>query len=306
MFTDAAAGSSGGWGARFLRASIDSVFPTRCLACGARPVEDVFAGAVCRACWRSLPLLPAGRCPVCDEALPAEEGPVEERPAEEAEERAGAACGRCILEAPPFRRLRAAVPYRGSARAILIAFKFRGADFLAGHLARAMTRDIGAEARALEFDEVVPVPGNPLSRWGRDHPAERLAEAVAGRLGLPFAAGRLRKTRRTQKQSGLPARDRPSNVRGAFAAVPYAYGRSSPRILLVDDVATSGATARECASALRRAGAATVDVWCFARATRDDEIAAAADDARLRHSRPRPKDSADALPLRLRLPEDAP
>ena len=293
MSTEAEAGSSGGSGARFLRAAIDGLFPTRCLACGERPVEDAFAGAVCRACWRSLPLLPAGRCRVCDESLPSEEAP-----AEDTEERAGATCGRCILDAPPFRRLRAAVPYRGSARAILIAFKFRGADFLAGHLARAMTRDIGAEARALEFDEVVPVPGNPLSRWGRDHPAERLAEAVAGRLGLPFAAGRLRKTRRTQKQSGLPARDRPANVRGAFAASPY--GRSRPRILLVDDVATSGATARECSSALRRAGAATVDVWCFARATRDDEIAAAADDAMLRRSRPgpRPTDPENGRPLR--------
>ncbi len=207
-------------------------------------------------------MLPAGRCGVCDEPLPGETGP-------------DAPCGRCILDPPPFRRLRAAAPYRGSARAILIAFKFRGADFLAGHLARAMTRDIGADVPDVAFDEVVPVPANPLSRWRRDHPAERLALAVARRLDLPFAPRRLRKTRRTEKQSGLAARRRPENVRGAFAAVPGA----PERVLVVDDVATSGATARECARELRLAGAERVDVWCFARATRDDEIAAIMFDA---------------------------
>lgn len=236
--------------ARFARAAADLLFPSRCLACSVQRVEALRAGGVCASCWAALPALPGPRCAVCDDPLPATGADV---------------CGRCGLDPPPFARLRGAAPYRGCARALLIAFKFRGADFLAAHLARLMIRTI---AGARDFGEVVPVPATPLSRLRRDHPADRLAHAVAGLLAAPFAPGRLRKIRGTQRQSGLPARRRAANVRGAFVARPGA----PDRVLLVDDVATSGATARECAKALTRAGAREVDVWCFARASRDDEI----------------------------------
>jgi len=147
----------------------------------------------------------------------------------------------------------------GAARSILPR-----ASFLARHLARRMSDLLGGE----RFDEVVGVPATRFSRLRRDHPAEILAHSVGGLLGCPFAARRLIKMRATRRQSGLPAGLRPANVRGAFAA----QGRAPARILLVDDVATSGATARECARALLAAGATTVEVCCFARATRDDEI----------------------------------
>jgi predicted amidophosphoribosyltransferase len=98
------------------------------------------------------------------------------------------------------------------------------------------------------------------------HPAEVLAAALARRLELPFAAGRLVKTRETERQSRLPADERAGNVRGAFAV----RGAPARRVLLVDDVATSAATARECARRLARAGAGAVTVWCFARASRTD------------------------------------
>jgi len=236
--------------ARFAKAAADLLFPSRCLACSVRPVEAFRAGGVCASCWAALPALTAPRCAACDDPLPA----------------VGAdACGRCGLDPPPFARLRGAAPYRGSARALLIAFKFRGADFLAAHLARHMIRTIAGEH---DFVEVVPVPATPFSRLRRDHPADQLARAVADLLPAPFAPGRLRKIRATERQSGLPARRRAPNVRGAFVARPGA----PDRVLLVDDVATSGATARECAKALARAGAREVDVWCSARASRDDEI----------------------------------
>jgi predicted amidophosphoribosyltransferase len=216
-------------------------------------LEGVRHGGVCRRCWDSIPRPAAARCARCDEPLPA----------------AGAlVCGRCLLEPPPFRQLRGAAPYSGSARAILIAFKFRGADFLARHLAAEMTSRVALEGR---YGEVVPVPARTLSRLRRDHAAEALAAEVAARIGAPFHARRLRKVRATQRQSGLPLDRRRSNVRRAFEAA----GRPPGRVLLVDDVATSGSTARECAAALVRAGAREVDVLCFARATRDDEIAAA-------------------------------
>jgi predicted amidophosphoribosyltransferase len=117
-----------------------------------------------------------------------------------------------------------------------------------------------------DLEEVVAVPAMSDSRRRTDHAADLLASAIAARLGLPFVSGRLAKVRATQRQSALPLARRADNVHGAFRA-----RREVPQgILLVDDVATSGATARECARVLRRAGAKRIDVWCFARASKDD------------------------------------
>jgi ComF family protein len=216
-----------------------------------RPVDELFRGGVCGPCWRSLPDRAGDRCDVCDEPLAA----------------AGAArCGRCLIHPPAFDSLRAATPYRGAARSILLAFKFRGADYLGPRLA-----DVCLERLAAGFpgppDEIVAVPATARARRRRGyHPAEVLAQAIARRLGGPFEPRRIRKVRETARQSGLALERRRANVRGAFRV----GGSPTRSILLVDDVATSGWTARECAAALVKAGAKRVDVWCFARASRDD------------------------------------
>ena len=98
------------------------------------------------------------------------------------------------------------------------------------------------------------------------HPAGALAAALARSLRVELARDRIVKTRETEVQSRLPLADRSRNVRRAYAV----RGRPARRVLLVDDVATSGATARECARRLADAGAETVTVWCFARASRAD------------------------------------
>jgi predicted amidophosphoribosyltransferase len=138
---------------------------------------------------------------------------------------------------------------------------------------------------------VAAVPATDRARRSRGyHPAEVLAAAVAERLSLPWRRGLLRKTRETLVQSRVPAAGRAANVRGAFQ-VDYrrAFGagvrgafradlrpalrageKAAGGVLLVDDVATSGATARECARRLAAAGAQPVLVWCFARASRLD------------------------------------
>lgn len=237
----------------FFRSALHSFFfPSLCLACSAREVERVLQGGVCLSCWANLPKPATARCIRCDEPLPALGAEL---------------CGRCLLDPPAFRSLRGAAPYRGSARGILIAFKLRGADFLARHLADAISARVGLDG---PYGEVVPVPARPLSRLRRDHAAEALAAEVSLRVGSPLSR-RLRKVRTTERQSGLPLERRRTNVRRAFVA----DGGAPERVLLVDDVATSGSTARECAAALVAAGARHVDVVCFARATRDDEIAAA-------------------------------
>jgi predicted amidophosphoribosyltransferase len=232
------------------RAAVRFVFPSTCLACSTRDAEEFFRGGVCAACWDALPEPADERCSRCDETLPGGA--------------AGAECGRCLLEPPAFDSLRAAAPYRGAARDVLLAFKFRGADYLAPRMAEVVVRRLGPAAGA---DEVAAVPATARSRRARGyHPAAALASAVARRVSLPFARERLVKTRDTDVQSRLPLSERARNVRRAYAV----RGRPARRVLLIDDVATSGATARECARRLAEAGAERVDVWCFARASRAD------------------------------------
>jgi ComF family protein len=174
-----------------------------------------------------------------------------------------------VIHPPFFRSLRAAAPYRGTARSILLAFKFRGADYLGARLADVLIERLDTAPRedSSVADVVIAVPATGRSRRQRGyHPAEVLAAAVANRFGAPFAPGKLRKVRETARQRTLPLERRRANVRGAFAA----SGSMPARVLLVDDVATSGWTARECAAALAKTGAKEVQVWCFARASRDD------------------------------------
>ncbi len=236
------------------RAAARFLLPSDCLACRERPVDRFFEGGVCGACWRRLPERDAARCAVCDEALPGLSG--------------DEACGRCLFDPPEFATLRAAAPYRGSAREILLAFKFRGADYLGARLAEVMVSRLKAPGAA----EIACVPATSRSRRIRGyHPAEVLAGELSRRLRIPFARRRLVKRRETEVQSRLPLSQRAPNVRLAFRAA----GRPAENVLLVDDVATSGATARECARRLAGAGARRVDVWCFARASRADAPEAA-------------------------------
>jgi predicted amidophosphoribosyltransferase len=235
---------------RIGRAAARYFLPSRCLACEIRPVEEIFRGGVCESCWSAVPKPARPACAVCAEPLAAE---LAER------------CGRCLIHPPSFRSLRAAAPYRGSARSILLAFKFRGADYLGARLAEVVVERLSSEQIDASEVTAVPATARAVRRRGY-HPAELLAEAVAGQLGIPFSPRRLRKIRETSRQSGLALARRRSNVEGAFRV----NGPSPGNVLLVDDVATSGWTARECAAALLAAGADQVDVWCFSRASRDD------------------------------------
>jgi ComF family protein len=236
------------------RAAADFFLPSVCLACrsipaGGRRMPALFEGGVCAECWHSIPEAGPARCRRCDETLVA-------APAADL-------CGRCLLDPPAFDLLRAAAPYSGPARAILHAFKFQGADYLGPRIAARMLERLCAP----EADEVAAVPATRRARRARGyHPAAVLARALAAGLGIPFAPLRLTKARETEVQSRVPAARRGANVRGAFRV----KGRPGRRVLLVDDVATSGATARECARRLSQAGARSIVVWCFARASRGD------------------------------------
>ena len=170
-----------------------------------------------------------------------------------------------IADPPSYGRARAAVRYDDIARDLVQRLKYGDRLDLARMIAAWMAvagRDLVATAEAL-----VPVPLYWRRLWGRRfNQAAVLAQLVAARRGLPVTCAALKRVRSTPQQVGLTRSEREANVQGAFKVTTE--GRAAvhgKRLLLIDDVMTSGATVDSCARTLLRAGAANVDVLVFAR-----------------------------------------
>jgi ComF family protein len=231
-----------------LRFTVDAALPPLCPACR-EPVADQ---GLCAACWSKFSFISRPFCERLGIPFAYDPGP-------------GLLSMEAIADPPSYQRARAAVRYDDVARALVHAFKYGDRLDLAPTLGR-WTASAGRELLA-DADAIVPVPLHWRRLWSRRfNQSATLAEAISSASSVPVLHGAVKRVKPTAHQVGLSKTERAANVQGAFR-VP-AEGKANiagRRLILVDDVLTSGATVDACTRALLRAGAANVDVLVFAR-----------------------------------------
>ena len=172
-------------------------------------------------------------------------------------------CDECRHRTRPFDRCRCGGIYEGALREAIHRVKFDGERALGRRLGRWLFRSLSGETA--EVDWVVPVPLHPRKVRERGfNQSEILSLAIAEAAGLAHAPRCLLKTTPTRSQATLGKRDRRRNLRGTFAVAP-GFSMTGKRVLLVDDIYTTGCTVEECARVLRRGGARAVRVVTLAR-----------------------------------------
>jgi ComF family protein len=236
-----------------LGALADLFLPPVCIVCRTRIGNH---GLLCGACWARIDFIAPPLCARLGLPLPYDTGA------------AGEPClSAAAIAAPPvYDRARAAARYSSTMRDLIQSFKYRdrheGLPLFARWLATA-----GAELLA-DADLIVPVPLYRSRLWSRRfNQSALLARSLAALTGRRVDCFLLQRVKRTASQVGLTAAQRRRNVAGAFkVAKSRAKGLRGKRIVVIDDVITTGATADACARVLKRAGAARVDVLALARA----------------------------------------
>jgi ComF family protein len=227
--------------------------PSRCSYCRT-PLDDFPVPYFCSSCWEELSPLPAPLCPRCGspfgspEALTASPDHL---------------CRHCRKEPPDLDQALAAGMFEGQLREAIHVYKYRPLMALGAPLAEWMTRRI----RMIEhLDLVIPVPlhRSRLRKRGFNQ-ALLLAQGASAAFSVPLHYHNLVRTRPTRPQVELSGKDRTANVDGAFALL-RGHEVKGKRVLLVDDVLTTGATMNECSRTLREAGAEAVVALTLARA----------------------------------------
>lgn len=224
-----------------LGALVSRIWPGSCLLCAA----DSASSLLCPACTADLPQQAATACPQCGIETPL-----------------GEHCGACLKSPPAFTRTIAPFRYEFPVDRLIQTLKYSHRLPLAKWFGSSLSGQITAD----EHDLLLPLPLHPsrLRERGFNQSAE-IARAIHNRLGIPMSVGYVTRVRATPPQAALPLKERAKNVRGAFECTADLTGK---RILLVDDVMTTGSTLRECARILQLHGAAQITLAVAARAQR--------------------------------------
>ncbi len=239
-----------------LRQLANFLYPPRCAVCGDRFGLEA-QRRVCDPCLARVEKIPRPICSLCGAPMQSA-GAIEDR------------CASCLDRRPNFASARAVARYRPSAesdRRSLPSLIRRHKYGLDQSLAKALAEFLGEELpySSADCDVVVPVPLHPRRLWWRGfNQAALLAMTISRRLEKPLEVEALRRSRMTTPQTSQDHDARRRNVRRAFAVTRPARIKGR-RILLIDDVMTTGATVDECARVLMAAGAARVDVLTLAR-----------------------------------------
>src|SRR6478752_764981 len=227
---------------------LDIALPQLCATCR----EPVHGAGLCAACWSKLSFIGPPYCERLGIPFPFDGGP-------------GLLSMEAIADPPAYNRARAAVRYDDIARKLVHALKYGDRLDLAPTMGRWMAR-AGRELLA-DADVLIPVPLHWRRLWTRRfNQSALLAKAVAQESGLKIANTALKRVKATAQQVGLSQAERAQNVQGAFRVPAECKAEvAGRRLILIDDVLTSGATSDACARALLRAGARSIDLLVFAR-----------------------------------------
>jgi len=236
---------------RLGRAALDLLFPPLCMMCRKQVGEP---GALCAECWKNVSFIDGPSCASCGLPFEFDVG-------------AQTRCATCLAHPPAFDRARSVMRYDEFSKGPILALKRSDRHDVVPAFARWLER--AGRDLITDADVIVPVPLHPLRLWMRRfNQSALLAQALARRAGKSYAPLALQRTRATPSQGEMPsAKARRRNVRGAFRA-DRAQAVKDRKVLLIDDVLTTGATVDACARALKRAGAAKVTVLTLARVAR--------------------------------------
>lgn len=239
--------------AQIFRPALDFVLPQRCPSCGAITPDG---GSFCADCWQKLRFLSPPWCSKCALPFPYDQGE-------------DAACASCLTNPPQHDGIRAVAAYDDISRQVVLRLKYGGKIGLAKMIARQLARHLPDDRAGIL---VAPVPLHWTRLWSRSfNQSALIANELARICDLQHIPDLLIRTKRTPSLRGFSAKDRRHAVGAAFAINPRWQARiEGARIILVDDVLTTGATSDGCFKALKKADAAWMQLFCWARALRGE------------------------------------